>query len=245
MATDSKAQRLRTSRLVPQIPFVLSWLRHVDTNAADLLVYAPKNVSEREASKAWDQILSSLDTYGDLSTEQLRRICANQEPIVWAKAILQLFETATPQIVTDKAFLMLLGASNKIKNEDDGAQVASKLVPELDQIRISCLEALGEVSALIRDTASDPEDAAMKLGPSFLLESVVPGPEVDAASRIMRLLVVHADSVFGKPGAVSTFDALGARPRSAEEVFDGQSQLSSRSAREQKVANALADAGFM
>lgn len=200
-----------------------------------------------------DQILAAVDTYGDdLTNAQLRQLCGNFDASTWAKALLVVFQNASPRIVTAKGFMMLLSASSKLKEDSSSSEVAMKFAPEIDQLKISGREALGEIAALIRDSSSDPTANALSLGPHFLLESVQPGPEVNAASRIMYFFVVHAEAIFGKAATRSNYDALGARPRTTEDAFDAESQFSARSNRSgrpprdtPRMADALAEAGFM
>ncbi len=204
----------RTVRLVPQVPFVISWLRHEDSRAGDLFTTSAKDVDSEEANGAWTNILESIDLYGDPSTAQLRRICGDHVPPVWAKALHILFQEADPRVVPKKVFDGLVKALGKLRNTNNGVEVGKYLAPELDKMRLVSLEAFGEFCAMIRDTTTDVRTCAGILGPSILLDSAKgkPSPEeVAKASQVMFTLCMHAEFVFGKPGTRSNLDPLGIR----------------------------------
>lgn len=251
MSAFPKVKRDQTVRLVPHIPFVISWLRHSEPRAADLFLGAAKNVDDDEVQQTWKQILDQFDIYGDLSTAQLRLICKHHETPVWARAILTLFTGSDPRIVPQKVSLGLFKAVGKIKDLNNGSDVAQKLAPELDKMKLVCRDSLGELCALVRDTSLDPRYTAASLGPSILLSEGYDESGLVLASRVMNAMVEHADLVFGKAGTRSNFDALGVRRhdyQQQEEQFESESQISARSrpaVNQKEMADALSEAGFM
>lgn len=239
----------KSARLVPHIPFVISWLRNRDGRASDLFLGAAKSVDDDEVQATWKDVLDALDSYGDLTTQQWRQICSERDPAVWARAIHILFMGSEPRIVPKKISQALFKLLPKVRDPQNGAEIAVILAPELDKLKLVCLEALGELCALIRDASIDPRYTAASLGPSVFLDADEDAQFVNA-SRLMQLLVEHAEIIFGKSGARSRFDPLGVRRPDYQEdkkSFDTESQLSrtrNQTTRPQ-MTTALNEAGFL
>jgi hypothetical protein len=250
----------QTARLVPQIPFVLSWLRSRDMHAGDLFLGQAKNVDDSEVQEVYKNMLESLDTYGDLSTAQLRAVVGDSDPAVWARAVHALFMGSEPRVVPAKVATGLFSALKQTRNKTDPEELSSRLSSELDKLRLISLDALGELCALIRDTCHNPRQTANAIGPSIFLSEGYQESDIMAACALMQVMVEYADVIFGKPGSFSRFDPLGMRPRgylegsgmddtgSTRSGATGRSKASAQPGQQQEkreVASALASAGFM
>jgi hypothetical protein len=261
MATFTRLKP-QTLRLVPQIPFVLAWLRSRDMHAGDLFLGQAKNVDDSEAQEVYKNMLESLDTYGDLSTAQLRSVAGDSDPAVWARAVHALFMGSEPRIVPAKVATGLFGALKQCRNKTDPEELSSRLSSELDKLRLISLDALGELCALIRDTCQNPRQTANAIGPSIFLSEGYQESDIMAACALMQVMVEYADVIFGKPGSFSRFEPLGMRPRGYLEggMDDAGSTRSGATGRSNKtsappgqqvqqqkreVANALLSSGFM
>jgi hypothetical protein len=170
-------------------------------------------VDSDEVASAFDMILEAIDTYGDITTAQLRQICQEKHPAVWVRAIHVLFHGSESRIVPDKVAKNLFSSFGKIQRHNAGDQVALALGSDLDKLRLISLEALGELCALIRDTSSNPTAVAVYLGHAVFLGDGNASPsDRKVASMLMQTMVQHAEILFGKPATRSQFDPLGVRP---------------------------------
>jgi hypothetical protein len=247
----------QTARLVPQIPFLLAWLRSREMHAGDLFLGPSKNVDDQEVQEVYKNILESLDTYGDLSTAQLRSVAGETNPAVWARAVHALFMGCEPRIVPVKVAAGLFGALKQCRNKADPEELSSRLSSELDKLRLISLDALGELCALIRDTCHNPRQTANAIGPSIFLSEGYQEADIMAACALMQVMVEYADVIFGKPGSFSRFDPLGTRPRGYLEggMDDAGSTRSGATGRgkaaapptqqKREFASALQSSGFM
>mmetsp|Transcript_11389 Transcript_11389/g.20125 ORF Transcript_11389/g.20125 Transcript_11389/m.20125 type:complete len:252 (+) Transcript_11389:88-843(+) len=240
----------KTRRLVPHIPFIICWLRHKDQMAADLFLGLAKHVDDEEVQHVYNALLGYLDTYGDLTTAQLRQICLEHDPPVWARAVHSLFMGSDPRIVSPKVSKSLIHIIKQIKDMANGQAVAAKISGELDKLRLISREALGELCSLIRDTSIDARYVAAAIGPSVFLSEDYVESDLVVASRLMQVMVEYSDLVFGKTGMRSEYDPLGIRRGDylEDRVSDAESMFGGRGRRpieKEEMASALSEAGFM
>jgi hypothetical protein len=175
---------------------------------------ATKNVADEEVDKAFKDLLDGLDTYGDLTTAQMRIVFQEYHSAVWAKGIQDLFQYSEPRIVPQKVTDSLFSNMKKIQNDGDANEVAQKLGSSLEKLRNISNDAFGELCAMLRASVTDHRPVA-----SILSDIVLLDPEnrqsakKQLASKLMILIVTHCEALFGKIGAGSQFDPLGVRPR--------------------------------
>mmetsp|Transcript_43895 Transcript_43895/g.70219 ORF Transcript_43895/g.70219 Transcript_43895/m.70219 type:complete len:218 (+) Transcript_43895:299-952(+) len=200
--------------LVAYMPFITNWLRqHCDT-AGDLLVSCQSCCSEEKSYQLWSELMDGLEEYGDLTPNQLKRICSRNSPEVCASALMLVLTSNASPITTPNFQSSMLEAMKQVHEKDlkNGPKLADLLAPPLSKMQLTCLEALAQVCALIRDTSTDPHVVARELAIPIFVGNNSGASNVTLACKLMTVLVEFGEYIFGKPAQRSCVAPLGIRP---------------------------------
>eukprot|EP00511_Aplanochytrium_stocchinoi_P007919 CAMPEP_0204846992 /NCGR_PEP_ID=MMETSP1347-20130617/2412_1 /ASSEMBLY_ACC=CAM_ASM_000690 /TAXON_ID=215587 /ORGANISM="Aplanochytrium stocchinoi, Strain GSBS06" /LENGTH=547 /DNA_ID=CAMNT_0051987787 /DNA_START=280 /DNA_END=1924 /DNA_ORIENTATION=- len=138
----------------------------------------------------------------NVSSNDLRTLFYNYDDEVWYRTLLTLFMNSEPPIVTEACFQGLAEESDKIvvANQSKGKKPDERLLESVQNYlhRLTWLSfiALGEVCAMIRDTAVDFNAVTAALGPALLLGNT--GYKGSASPKdILGFLCSNCEYYFG------------------------------------------------
>lgn len=185
------------SNLVELVPTVVGMLRRADPNAANMFL---KDVSKDDVNEALEELNDAVVGEKHLLTmTQVRYTYNHYDDEVWAQGLLDIFKRANPRVVAPEISKRLLSAYGETEGGLGSAEeVGGSLGPVLDDMPRTFFQALGELCALIRDTASDAKAVAEKIGNQVL------GVKSKDAGPLLHVMVEHAEPLFGRVAAVRT-----------------------------------------
>jgi len=200
------------SLLVPVVPAIIAWLRHLEpTNAGDRFLKPDANMEEVQGTLR--ELLNAANfNNGDLTNVQLRYIFSCHDISIWATAVRVILGECDPKIIPNEVG-MALNASLAQVHEADEDDVAKILGASMDQLSRSSFVALGEFCALLRDTCKETQQLACLVGPLLIAPRNAPVSATvsSASAAVMDYLIEEAESVFGRPACYNKKDAMGIR----------------------------------
>jgi len=201
------------AQLIPVIPVMLGWLRHLDSKSAgELFLTAQTRMDEVQSTLR--ELLNALNyNNGDLTNVQLRYIFSCHNAATWSAAVRVIMAESEPRVIPNEIGGALIAALNAVHDADDSDEAARILGGHLDQLPRSSFNALGEFCALIRDTVQDTSQLACLVGPMLLAPraGTVSTSTASAAAALMDVLIEEAEAVFGRAAGFNRKDAMGVR----------------------------------
>jgi len=201
------------AQLVPVLPVMLGWLRHLDAKAAgEQFLNVHTNMDEVQASLR--ELLNTLNfNNNDLTNVQYRYLFSCHSLSTWAACIRVIMAESEPRIIPNEVGMALTAALNMVHDADDTDEAAKVLGAQLDQLPRNAFNAVAEFCALIRDTVQDTSQLACLVGPMLLAPRVgfVSTSTSSAAAAVMDILIEEAEAIFGRCAGFNRKDAMGMR----------------------------------
>eukprot|EP00510_Aplanochytrium_minuta_P001671 CAMPEP_0184026742 /NCGR_PEP_ID=MMETSP0954-20121128/13727_1 /TAXON_ID=627963 /ORGANISM="Aplanochytrium sp, Strain PBS07" /LENGTH=537 /DNA_ID=CAMNT_0026311055 /DNA_START=366 /DNA_END=1979 /DNA_ORIENTATION=+ len=147
-----------------------------------------------------------------VTSNDFRNLFSTFEDEVWYRILLTLLQHSDPPVVSETCFDGLKAESDKVVVANQGGKASDRLLESvqdyLHRLTWPSFIALGEVCALIRDTADDLNEVTKVLGPRILVREESYTGQASPAD-LLRFLCDHCDYYFGI-GKISN-NALGYR----------------------------------
>jgi len=201
------------AQLVPVVPVMIAWLRHLDPKSAGEQFLTVQNNMD-EVQSTLRELLNTLNyNNGDLTNVQLRYIFSCHNIATWSAAVRVVLAESEPRVIPNEIGMGITAALNLVHDADDSDEVARILGAQLDQLPRSSFNAVAEFCALIRDTVQETSQLACLVGPMLLAPRVgfVSSSTASAAAAVMDVLIEEAESIFGRVAGFNRKDAMGVR----------------------------------
>lgn len=150
------------------------------------------------------QIISIMQDVADVPYSTLSSVCEQHEISVWVNALRLILTQSSPRIIPAEVGSDLVGKIPRLNGATSVNEVCHILGPLLDKLPRSHFATLGEFCAMVRDTSTSITLLACLVGPQLLMPNLLlnseanQGPGALAAAAVMELLIIEAESLFGR-----------------------------------------------
>eukprot|EP00924_Labyrinthula_sp_SR-Ha-C_P009857 snap_masked-scaffold_21-processed-gene-1.12-mRNA-1 protein AED:1.00 eAED:1.00 QI:0/0/0/0/1/1/2/0/570 len=188
------------SLILPHAPLILEWLSHTSEYPAEFFVQVDKQ-DNTLVNSALNSLFNLAEKFNfqNLCYKELEKVFC-----IWVHVLRLLLTQTYPKLIPLEIGLDLIYTISWLNSSTTVKEVYNILIPILDKLPRSHFEILGSLCIFIRDKSESSVRISSLIGPKLLIPNISMYSNFSqetfskTASAVFHLLVIEAESLFGK-----------------------------------------------